>query len=171
MSYTLTAVNASITSIQEQLDSASLVNDGVNYTGDQVTILGTFSASDELTIDGFIPTSQLTFAKEAKLHNIKIVTTKLINSGFEHLSMTFPLVIDSRSNYIGILVFGAIPADIQNMGQTDVLKILDEAAYTNFTLAGLSRYKYIKDSESLLIEEIRDAVDIAAVTAIVDGRS
>lgn len=171
MSYTLTAADASITSIQKQLDSEPLTNDGVNYTGDQITVLGTFSPSDESVIDGFIPMSQLAFAKEEKLSDIRMKTLKLINDGFTHLSMSFPLVLDSRSNYIGIQVFYAIPANIQNADQTDVLTISNQTDYDSFSTAGLLRYKYIKDEESLLIIEIRDAATISTVNAIVDSRA
>ncbi|HHZ70201.1 MAG TPA: hypothetical protein EYN54_08005 [Methylococcaceae bacterium] len=170
MSYTLTATDTSIKYMQQQIDDEPITNDGVNYTGDQMTIIGTFTPAEETTIDSFVLGGQLAFAQEAKLSDVRIKTVQLISDGFTHSSNNFPLVLDNRSNYIGIQVFGGFPYKIQNSDQDDVLVIADQAAYDLFVNDGLSRYRYIKDEESELIIDIRDATTITAVNAIVDGR-
>ncbi|HHZ95620.1 MAG TPA: hypothetical protein EYN67_08685 [Flavobacteriales bacterium] len=135
-----------------------------------MTIIGTFTPAEETTIDSFVLGGQLAFAQEAKLSDVRIKTVQLISDGFTHSSNNFPLVLDNRSNYIGIQVFGGFPYKIQNSDQDDVLVIADQAAYDLFVNDGLSRYRYIKDEESELIIDIRDATTITAVNAIVDGR-
>ena len=81
------------------------------------------------------------------------------------------MILDNRSNYIGIQVFGGFPYNIQTINQDDVLNIADQAAYDLFVSAGLTRYRYIKDGESDLIVEVRDATTIPLVDAIVDTRT
>jgi len=171
MSYTLTALNTSIDYMQESIDGAAIVNGGVVYTGDQMTVIGTISSGDETVIDGFVVGGQLEFAKEAKMSTVKTNTSNLIASGFTYSGKTFPLVVDSRSNYIGIQTFGGFPYNIQTINQDDVLNIADQAAYDLFVNAGLTRYRYIKDGESDLIIEVRDATTIPLVDAIVDTRT
>ena len=100
MSYTLTATDTSIKYMQQQIDDEPITNDGVNYTGDQMTIIGTFTPAEETTIDSFVLGGQLAFAKEAKLSDVRIKTVQLISAGFTHLSMSFPLVLDNRSNIL-----------------------------------------------------------------------
>ena len=170
MSYTLTALDTSIDYMQESIDGAAIVNGGVVYTGDQMTVLGAISAGDETVIDGFVVGGQLAFAKEAKMATVKINTSSLISGGFSYSGKVFPLVVDSRSNYIGIQTFGGFPYNIQTINQEDVLNIADQAAYDLFVNAGLTRYRYIKDGESDLIILIRDATTISAVNAITDSR-
>ena len=104
MSYTLTATDASIKYMQQQIDDEPITNDGVNYTGDQMTIIGTFTPAEETTIDGFVLGGQLAFAQEEKLSDVRIKTVQLISDGFTHLSMPFPLVLDNRSSYFGFHV-------------------------------------------------------------------
>jgi len=170
MSYTLTALDTSIDYIQESIDDAAIANDGVVYTGDQMTVLGTISSGDESVIDGFVVGGQLAFAKEAKLEAVKSNTTSLTGKGFAYSLKVFPLILDNRSNYIGIQVFGGFPYNIQTINQDDVINVANQAAYDLFVAAGLTRYRYIKDGESDLIILIRDAATITAVNAIVDSR-
>lgn len=171
MSYTTTAENINIEYVQKKIDGVPIVNDGINYRGDQMTVLGIFTSSEESIIDGFIPGGQLDYAKRNKLLDISSNTIKLVNDGFTHSSINFPLVLDTRSNYIGIQVFGGFPFKIQSRDKDDVLVIPDQASYNLFITDGLSRYRYIKDGESDLIISIRDATTIAGVNSIVDGRS
>ena len=171
MSYTLTALDTSIDYMQESIDGAAIANNGIVYTGDQMTILGTISAGDETVIDGLVVGGQLAFAKEAKMDTVKGNTSTLTSKGFAYSGKTFPLILDNRSNYIGIQVFGGFPYNIQTINQDDVLNIADQAAYDLFVAAGLTRYRYIKDGESDLIVEVRDATTIPLVDAIVDTRT
>jgi len=170
MPYTFTASATSVHSMQDQIDTAAIANDGINYTGDQMTIIGTFSGAQETTINGFVVAAQLDFAREAKFDSVDDNTNELILGGFSHSSKQFPLVLDHRSNYIGIQVFGGFPYKIQNLHHDDVLSVADQAAYDLFIVDGMSRFRYIKDGESDLIVLIRDAISISAVNAIVDSR-
>ncbi len=170
MSYSIVAVDVSLESMQRQIDAAGIANDGIYYTGSDMRINGTFTTPQEVVIDGFVTEAKIDYARGSKLADVVRQTNLLINLGFSHTSKQFPLVLDSRSNYIGIQVFGGYPYKIQNINQTDVLAIADQTAYTLFTTDGMSRYTYIKSGESDLIELIRDAVDIAAVNAIIDSR-
>lgn len=171
MSYTLTAADVSAHTFQEGVDGAALVNDGVEYTGSTMTVFGTFTVGEEAIIDGLVPAAQLAYSKTVKLSEVTIKTKALIAAGFTYSGDIYPLVLDSRSNYIGIQVFGAFPYKIQNQHKTDVLSVADQAAYDLFVAAGMVRYRYIKDGESDLIVSIRDALDIAAVEAITDTRT
>ena len=170
MSYTLTAVDTSIDFMQDSIDDAAIVNNGVVYTGDQMTVLGSISAGDETVINSFVVGGQLAFAKESKMDTVKGNTSSLINGGFTYSAKTFPLILDSRSNYIGIQTFGGFPYNIQTINQDDVINVADQTAYDLFVAAGLTRYRYIKDGESDLIISVRDATTIVAVNAIVDSR-
>jgi len=170
MSYTLTAVDTSIDFMQDSIDDAAIVNNGVVYTGDQMTVLGSISAGDETVINSFVVGGQLAFAKESKMDTVKGNTSSLINGGFAYSAKTFPLILDSRSNYIGIQTFGGFPYNIQTINQDDVINVADQTAYDLFVAAGLTRYRYIKDGESDLIISVRDATTIVAVNAIVDSR-
>ena len=170
MSYTLTAVDTSIDFMQDSIDDAAIVNNGVVYTGDQMTVLGSISAGDETVINSFVVGGQLAFAKESKMDTVKGNTATLINGGFTYSAKTFPLILDSRSNYIGIQTFGGFPYNIQTINQDDVINVADQTAYDLFVAAGLTRYRYIKDGESDLIISVRDATTIVAVNAIVDSR-
>lgn len=171
MSYTLTASDTSIEYMQKQIDGEPITNSGIVYTGDQMTILGTFTLTDETTIGGFVTVGQLEYAKESKLNDVRVKTVQLIDGGFIHSSMSFSLVLDNRSNYIGIQVFGGFPYNIQDSDQADVLTVSSQAAYNAFVNDGLTRYRLIKDGESDLIILIRDATTISAVNAIVDTRT
>ena len=170
MSYTFTAAEASIGYMQTEIDNAAISNGGIMVTDDQMTILGTFTPTDETTIDGFVPGSQLEYAREAKLDEVLANTKNLVLEGFSYSSKVFALILDSRSNYIGIQVFGGFPYNLQTKDHDDVLLISDQAAYNLFAGAGITRYGYIKDGESDLVIEIRDATTIALVNAIVDTR-
>lgn len=170
MSYTLTAAATGIHSMQDQLDAEPITNDGIVYTGDQMTILGTFTGPQETTIDGFVAAAQLAFAKEAKFDLVDDKTVELIEGGFIYSALWFCLILDHRSNYIGIQVFGGFPYNVQTLEHDDVLTLSDQAAFDLFIADGMTRFRYIKDGESDLIILIRDAVDIAAVNAIVDSR-
>ena len=170
MSYTFTATDTSIDYMQASIDSAAIANDGVIYTGDQMTVLGVISSGDELVIDGFIVGGQLAFAKDAKLESVKLNTTSLTSEGFIYSLKVFPLILDNRSNYIGIQVFGGFPYNIQTINQDDVINVANQSSYDLFVASGLTRYRYIKDGESDLIILIRDATTITAVNAIADSR-
>ena len=93
MSYTLTALDTSIDYMQESIDGAAIVNGGVVYTGDQMTVLGTISSGDETVIDGFVVGGQLEFAKESKMSTVKTNTSSLISGGFSYSGKVFQLVV------------------------------------------------------------------------------
>ena len=171
MSYTFIATNISIDYMQKQINSAAISNDGIFTSGDQVTVFGTFTQSDKYLIDSFITGGQLEFSKELKKSEVTTNTSSLIDNGFSHLLKVFPLVLDNRSNYIGIQVFGGYPYKIQTKDMDDILNITDQTAYNLFINDGFTRYRYIKDGESDLVVEIRDSTTIAEVEAIKDGRA
>lgn len=172
MSYVLNIPNISISLMQSKINDVGIISDGIVYENNSVmTILGTFTSSEEDLIHSFIPDCKLEYAKEVKRESIFINTKFLISEGFQYASKTFPLLLDNLNNYIGIQVFGGFPYKIQTLDKRDVLTINNQTEYDSFTAAGMSRYTQIKNGESDLIVNIRDATTVSDVDSIIDTRT
>lgn len=165
---------ASVVYMSTELNLQGVQHDAITSRDDGVTVEMTvhgLDAADEPAVDQHVTGAQVDFAKLAKLDDVSRRTTVLVNGGFWHRAVQFTLVLDNRSNYIGIKVMQPFPIKIQNTDQTDTLLIANSSEHDAFLVDGLQRYKYIKDGESDLIDEIRTASTVTDVYAITDNRT
>ncbi len=148
----------------------SVVNNTASQTAHYLTVFGIEAGSDEAAkLDKYIPNAQIDYAKEKKLEAVTDSTKILIDKGFQYNKKLFPLLLDNRSNYIGIQAFSVFPCKVQTIEQDDFV-LLNKDRFAEFIQIGLDRFQYIKDGESDLIRKIRMADSIESVELIQDDR-
>ncbi len=157
--------------VQVAPDANTAVVATISEASNQITVFGIKAGSDEAaTLDKYIPNAQLDYVKEQKLEAIVGKTKSLIDKGFLYNNKLFPLLLDNRSNYIGIQAFSVFPCKVQTIDQDDFVA-LNKDRFAAFIQIGLDRFQYIKDGESDLIRRIRIASDIESVELIQDDRA
>lgn len=115
--------------------------------------------------------STLSGLKELRYNEIDAKTSMLIQQGFVYDSKTFSLSLPAQTNWHAIknqpteFTFPVTVSTIDNSGYD-----LAQSNVSAFWQAGKDTLKAHIDSGRILKKQIFDAVDIAAVNAIVDNR-
>ena len=111
--------------------------------------------------------------KAYRFTEIDYKTGKLISQGFVYNGVTFSMSTNAQSNLLGSFLAKdslTYPFSWNAKDDSSTYAIADVAEMTTFFMTALGTKKAHQDSGSALKNQVRDAVDIAAVNAIVDAR-
>ena len=117
----------------------------------------------------------LTYYKQRKFKEIDANSTLLISQGFTYESKVFSLSTHMQLNlstYIQMeeMAFIDYPVILSTIDNLDSVSIANQGALRQFDKDAYTVVSGILISGNDLKQEVRDAVDIAAVNAIVDTR-
>jgi hypothetical protein len=111
--------------------------------------------------------------KALRMEQIDQRTGVLISQGFTYNTKVFSMSENAQNNLLGsysardLLTY---PFDWNTKDDSETYQIADSTEMANFFMAALTFKKGHQDSGTTLKGQVRDAVDIAAVNAIVDNR-
>lgn len=152
----------------------------LDYTGTSGGILDIFftvalTSPEIVTLNGLIGSHSLGAAKKHRKQEIDIQTTLLIAAGFTHESKQFSLSITAQLNWSGVITMGAAdsltyPYPVATM-YNDYYMAADIAEMLVIAAAALSRKGWAVGTGAVFKKSIADAVDQAALDAIIDNRS
>ena len=119
--------------------------------------------------------NNLTELKQWRYDQIDARTGELIKQGFQHQGKTFSLSQNAQINILGLDNAKddpamAYPIKYNTIDDLDSYDVVDAADVHTMYMAALGTKKAHVDSGTALKQQVRDAVDIAAVNAIVDNR-
>lgn len=136
-------------------------------TGDVSSVDGGFWVKDE------IEALDLNEYKLLRYQEIDTRSAELISLGYSYQGVVFSLSQNAQINILGMdevrdeLTY---PVNYNNIDDTVVYSIVDAADVHNMYLTALGTKKAHLDSGTALKNQVRDAVDEAAVQAIIDNR-
>jgi hypothetical protein len=113
--------------------------------------------------------------KDSRYTDIDIRTGELISQGFTYATKVFSLSQNAQINILGLdnakddpaMVY---PIEYNTIDDLDSYNVVDATDVHNMYLTALATKKAHVDSGTALKQQIRDAVDIPAVNAILDNR-
>ena len=117
--------------------------------------------------------TDLAVLKSARYDEIDSKTGKLIAEGFVHNGITFSLSANAQANLLGVYSARELltyPFPWNAIDDSSTYNIADAVEMVTFFMTALSTKKARQDSGTALKIQIREAVDIAAVNAIIDNR-
>jgi len=132
------------------------------------------------TLDGTVAAHKAAFsalpqAKAEKISAIDSRTADLIGLGFTFGGKQFSLSMAAQSKIMGSHqirddVNFTYPVEWNTIDDADKLSIADSATLHGFYLTALGTMRTRLDSGTVLKQQVRDAVDLAGVAAVVDNR-
>lgn len=111
--------------------------------------------------------------KARRYEEIDVKTGELISEGFPYAGKVFSMSTNAQSNLLGVYTAKellAYPFAWNVKDDSETYQIADATEMANFFMSALGFKKAMQDSGTVLKGQVRDAVDIAAVNAIVDNR-
>lgn len=111
--------------------------------------------------------------KAYKYREIDNKTGKLISQGFTYSGTIFSMSANAQANLLGTYTARDLltyPFDWNAKDDSSTYGIADATEMSSFFMTALATKKAHQDSGTVLKNQVRDAVDVAAVNAIVDNR-
>lgn len=177
-SYSKSRADINFDKLQLQIIDSGFVNvfSGLGYSGDTLVILGD-SIINEAELDLLIANHEvesLAALKEKRVNQIDAKTIQLISNGFVFDTKNFSLSLPAQSNWTNIkanmadfITLNAFPLEITSR---QGVYMLSEANVFSFWATAMGTVKAHYGSGNDLKELITDAIDKAAVNAILDLR-
>lgn len=128
-----------------------------------------------MEIDRKYDLNDLDDLKAYRFKQIDRKTGELVSAGFSYGGKTFSLSANAQINILALDETRNDPAltypiEYNTINDLDSYSVVDADDLHNMYLTALATKKGIIDSGTTIKQQIRDAVDIAAVNAIVDNR-
>lgn len=108
-----------------------------------------------------------------RYEQIDIVTGKLISEGYVYNGVTFSMSANAQANLLGAYTAKELltyPFAWNSKDDSSTYYIADATEMASFFMTALAFKKGLQDSGTVLKTQVRDAIDIDSVNAIVDNR-
>jgi len=154
----------------------------INTSGDVCSIVfdGELSEDDQTTLDGVVAAHApaLALAKKAKFAELAERTAQLVQVGYEYppeSGTIYGMEFETQFNLFALWVIRDLPqmtypVNWQTKDKYGLLSITDADMLNGFFLTALGFKRAVKDSETPLDDEVRAAITVEQVNAIVDPR-